>query len=154
MRRVAITTVEPPSTQHDIHEALPRSPEELHDSSSTRFNMHDLTEIPGDGMRGSSRASVRTASQCVGISIDLMYPLLAQKTGSLIILRPRPTNTVDFVFTPAGPNAMILRPPADERDSRPRYYITVYPNCFMPLSHITTIFRGGGDDAPRVGEFE
>lgn len=49
---------------------------------------------------------------------------------------------------------MVLLPPADAQDTRPQYFISVAMNCFMPLSHVTTIYRGANEYAPRVGEFE
>lgn len=53
-----------------------------------------------------------------------------------------------------GSNAMVLIPPADAQDTRPQYYITVNMNVFMPLSHITTIYRGANEYGEVVGEFE
>jgi len=49
---------------------------------------------------------------------------------------------------------MVLLPSADAQDTRPQYYITVNMNVFMPLSHITTIYRGATEYGEVVGEFE
>ncbi|KAF5327659.1 hypothetical protein D9619_004860 [Psilocybe cf. subviscida] len=66
----------------------------------------------------------------------------------------RPREKVTYTFSPLGSNSMVLLPPADAQDTRPQYFISVAMNCFMPLSHITTIHRGANEYAPRVGEFE
>lgn len=39
---------------------------------------------------------------------------------------------------------MILKAPENWTDQTPLYYIEVHPNCFMPTSFITSVFRGGG----------
>ena len=49
---------------------------------------------------------------------------------------------------------MVLVPPADAQDTRPPYYITVTMNCFMPLSHVTTIYRGANEYGVAVAAFE
>lgn len=49
---------------------------------------------------------------------------------------------------------MILLSPPGDQDRRARYYITVSPNCFMPSSHVTRVYSGGDENAPRVCEFE
>ncbi|KAF5329248.1 hypothetical protein D9619_009240 [Psilocybe cf. subviscida] len=66
----------------------------------------------------------------------------------------RPKKNVTYSFSPIGPNAMVLLPPANAQDSRPQYYIAISLNCFMPSSHITTVYRGSNENAPRIGEFE
>lgn len=43
---------------------------------------------------------------------------------------------------------------ASAEKSQPKYYITVSLNCFMPSSHITTLYRGADENAPRVCDFE
>lgn len=49
---------------------------------------------------------------------------------------------------------MVLVPPSDAQDTRPPYYITVSMNCFMPLSHVTTIYRGANEYGVVVAAFE
>ncbi|KAF5312016.1 hypothetical protein D9619_003840 [Psilocybe cf. subviscida] len=66
----------------------------------------------------------------------------------------RPNKNVKYSFSPIGPNAMMLLPPPDAQDTRPQYYVAVSLNCFMPLSHITTVYRGANEYSPRVCEFE
>ncbi|KAF8202125.1 hypothetical protein BJ912DRAFT_429209 [Pholiota molesta] len=66
----------------------------------------------------------------------------------------KPTENVCYSFSPVGNNAMVLIPPADAQDTRPQYYITVSMNCFMPLSHITTIYRGANEYGSSIAEFE
>ncbi|KAL0959287.1 hypothetical protein HGRIS_014553 [Hohenbuehelia grisea] len=66
----------------------------------------------------------------------------------------RPTHTVKYTFSPIGKDAMILVPPADEPDSRPKYHISVSMNCFVPSSFITTIRRGGTEEGEFVSDFE
>ncbi|KAF9470255.1 hypothetical protein BDN70DRAFT_889188 [Pholiota conissans] len=66
----------------------------------------------------------------------------------------KPTKNVCYSFSPMANNAMVLIPPADAQDTRPQYYITVSMNCFMPLSHITTIYRGANEYGSSVAEFE
>ncbi|KAF5312064.1 hypothetical protein D9619_002306 [Psilocybe cf. subviscida] len=85
---------------------------------------------------------------------NLHTTVLVQGPSHSEIIYPIPTRNVEFTFSPVGPNSMLLLPQADEGDAHPRYYITVMPSCFMPLSHITTIYRGANENAPRVGEFE
>jgi len=53
-----------------------------------------------------------------------------------------PTVPVTYSFSRVSSSAMILIPPEDFPDSRPRYHISVSLNCFIPLSCITTIHRG------------
>jgi hypothetical protein len=53
-----------------------------------------------------------------------------------------------------GGNALVLVPPPNAPDTRPKYYITVRVNVFMPLSHISTIHRGATENGEIVGEFE
>lgn len=45
----------------------------------------------------------------------------------------------------------VVRTPESENEM-PVYFITVLMNCFMPLTSITSISRGG--EGLRVGEFE
>ncbi|KAF5329618.1 hypothetical protein D9619_009244 [Psilocybe cf. subviscida] len=66
----------------------------------------------------------------------------------------RPKKKLTYTFSPIGPNSMVLLPSASAQDSRPQYCIAISLNCFMPLSHITTVYRGSNEYAPRVGEFE
>ncbi|KAF5312063.1 hypothetical protein D9619_002307 [Psilocybe cf. subviscida] len=104
-------------------------------------------------IRTSTSSDIRTRGEA-GESGRRPDPTSVQRISHFGNLRARPTKNVEFTFSPVGTNAMLLLPPPEEQDARPRYYITVIQNCFMPLSHITTIYRGASDSAPRVGEFE
>lgn len=65
-----------------------------------------------------------------------------------------PTETITYSFSPSSLNSMILVPSPHAQDTRPRYHITVNVNCFMPLSHITTVRRGANEFGEFVGDFE
>jgi hypothetical protein len=39
-------------------------------------------------------------------------------------------------------------------DDRPTYYISTTLNVFMPMSYITTVYKGEGDSSEKAGEFE
>ncbi|KAF9527905.1 hypothetical protein CPB83DRAFT_855394 [Crepidotus variabilis] len=53
----------------------------------------------------------------------------------------RPTINVRYIFSPiAGQNAMLVVPPAESPDTRPKFYIALSTNIFMPFSYITTIY--------------
>jgi len=65
-----------------------------------------------------------------------------------------PTVPVTYSFSRVSSSAMILIPPEDFPDSRPRYHISVNLNCFMPSSYITTIHRGATENGQFVGDFE
>lgn len=92
--------------------------------------------------------------------IDTKRLLMATPHASQIVGSPaldrvrRPKKKVTYSFSPIGQNAMVLLPPENMQESGPQYYISISSNCFMPLSHITTVYRGENEYAPRVGEFE
>jgi len=67
---------------------------------------------------------------------------------------PRPIGPVLYTFSPVsspGSSLMALVPAADDRSA---YYISTTLNVFMPMSYITTVYKGEGDSSERVGEFE
>jgi hypothetical protein len=45
-----------------------------------------------------------------------------------------------------------LAPPSS--DDRPTYYISTTLNVFMPMSYITTVYKGEGSNSEKVGDFE
>ncbi|KAJ7765506.1 hypothetical protein DFH07DRAFT_367658 [Mycena maculata] len=65
-----------------------------------------------------------------------------------------PVEAVTYTLSPQGFNTLLVLPPADWPDSRPRYHIAVSLNCMNPFSFITTIHSGASDSGPVVGEFE
>nr|GAT55470.1 predicted protein [Mycena chlorophos] len=65
-----------------------------------------------------------------------------------------PTETVVYMFSPQESNIMLLLPPADSPDTRPRYHISISFNMWNPLSFITTVRKGATDSAPIVAEFD
>ncbi|KAK0208771.1 hypothetical protein DFS33DRAFT_472994 [Desarmillaria ectypa] len=65
-----------------------------------------------------------------------------------------PTTNIVYSFSHIGDNAMILIPPHDAPDTRPKYHISVRLNCFIPSSYITTIRRGATQEGAMVGDFE
>ncbi|KAF5312573.1 hypothetical protein D9619_002303 [Psilocybe cf. subviscida] len=72
------------------------------------------------------------------------------------ITPPPPTN-LKFIFSPVGTSGMALIPWTESgypQEGQNRYFITVAVNCFMPLSHITTIYQGNNELGTRIGYFE
>ena len=61
---------------------------------------------------------------------------------------------LNFGFSQASFNSMLLLPPDDAESSEPLYRISVEMNCFRPGSYITIIHRGESEDSTYVGEFE
>ncbi|ETW77313.1 hypothetical protein HETIRDRAFT_421455 [Heterobasidion irregulare TC 32-1] len=49
---------------------------------------------------------------------------------------------------------MLLLPPPDAPDTRPRYHISVHMNYFIPTSYITVVRKGATENGQCVGEFE
>ncbi|TFY75409.1 hypothetical protein EWM64_g8602 [Hericium alpestre] len=69
----------------------------------------------------------------------------------------RPVTTsqpLTYTFSPLSFNSMLLLPPPDASDTRPKYHISVILNCFMPASFITTVRRGASETGKVVGEIE
>jgi hypothetical protein len=65
-----------------------------------------------------------------------------------------PTRVLEYTFSPCGPNAMILVPPADAADTRPLFHVSHSLNMFNPPNGCTTLRRGGSAETAIVGEFE
>lgn len=63
----------------------------------------------------------------------------------------RPTT---YTFSTLSFNSMLLLPPSDATDTRPLYHVSVAHNCFMPLSYITTVRKGGTENWEFVGDSE
>ncbi|KAJ7184164.1 hypothetical protein C8R46DRAFT_1063103 [Mycena filopes] len=61
---------------------------------------------------------------------------------------------VNYTFSQAGFNHLLLLPPSSLPDTRPVYFVSVVMNCMNPFSFITTVHRGASDSGPLVGEFE
>ncbi|KAK0465590.1 uncharacterized protein EV420DRAFT_968344 [Desarmillaria tabescens] len=70
------------------------------------------------------------------------------------VIARTPTTNIVYSFSHIGDNAMILIPPYDAPDTRPKYHISVRLNCFIPSSYITTIRRGATQEGAIVGDFE
>lgn len=68
--------------------------------------------------------------------------------------RPHTTGPTTYTFSTLSFNSMLLLPPSDAIDTRPLYHVSVAHNCFMPLSYITTVRKGGTENGEFVGDFE
>jgi hypothetical protein len=66
----------------------------------------------------------------------------------------KPTVAMTYTFSPHSTNAMLVLPPEDSPDTRPKYYVSVGPNCWNPTSWITTVRRGASESGELVGDFE
>lgn len=69
---------------------------------------------------------------------------------------PRPIGPVVYTFSPItslGSSIVALVPSASP-DERPTYYISTTMNVFMPMSYITTVYKGEGDNSEKIGDFE
>ncbi|THU95237.1 hypothetical protein K435DRAFT_139675 [Dendrothele bispora CBS 962.96] len=66
----------------------------------------------------------------------------------------RPETNIKYTFSPSSLNTMLLIPPANSPNSRPKFHVSVGMNPIIPMSYITTIRRGGTADGTFVAEFE
>lgn len=66
----------------------------------------------------------------------------------------KPSVPVTYTFSQISSNSMLVIPPPNVPDTRPKYHISVAHNCFAPMSYITTIRRGSSDNGVHVAEFE
>lgn len=70
---------------------------------------------------------------------------------------PLPQTNLEYIFAPVGTSGMALMPSTGSghfQEGRCKYFITVAVNCFIPQSHITTVYRGNNELGTRVGYFE
>ena len=67
----------------------------------------------------------------------------------------RPIGPVIFTFSPVvAPGISMVALSPSSSDDRQTYYISTSMNVFMPMSYITRVFKGDGESAEKVGEFE
>lgn len=99
--------------------------------------------------RQGSVASPTSASSSRSAHLSplvLSVPLNSPRSG-LNQLQPPYT----CAFQDAGIGNMVLAPPRDAPNQTPLYFIDVRPNCFMPTSFVTSVYRGNREP---VGRFE
>ncbi|KAJ7756792.1 hypothetical protein DFH07DRAFT_472266 [Mycena maculata] len=116
--------------------------------SSLRF-----WQRPGEPPQSSSSQEATLAAP---VPIVLTWPDPAVPLGSPPTYDDArvPVEAVTYTLSPQGFNTLLVLPPADWPDSRPRYHIVVSLNCMNPFSFITTIHSGASDSGLFVGEFE
>ncbi|KAJ7597509.1 hypothetical protein C8J56DRAFT_920254 [Mycena floridula] len=81
-------------------------------------------------------------------------PVIENDNPPDYLVAQKPIKNIVYSFSPLGLNTMLLMPPADAADTRPKYCISVGSNCFAPTSFVTTLYRGGSTNGELVGDFE
>ncbi|KAK7453232.1 hypothetical protein VKT23_011908 [Stygiomarasmius scandens] len=66
----------------------------------------------------------------------------------------KPQSDVIYTFSPGTRDTMLLVPPPESPDTRPKFHISIGMNPFTPFSYITTVRQGGTENGKLVGEFE
>jgi len=67
--------------------------------------------------------------------------------------RPRPTQPLEYSFSPFNATSTLVIPPAEAEDSRPLYNISITLNCFFPATYTTTVRRGAHENGEEIGDY-
>ncbi|KDR67611.1 hypothetical protein GALMADRAFT_231799 [Galerina marginata CBS 339.88] len=151
-------TIERPSSPVSITSQLSSEPLDsaLWDQrNSYLLNHEELTIDTSRSASGSSSyaSSFHSESQASPMSRSTT-PALTEDPPDYTTTVQRPTDPVQYEFSPTSYNSMIVMSGSDAQAPRPKYHIAVTMNCFMPLCHITTIRRGGSELGQYVAQFE
>jgi hypothetical protein len=65
-----------------------------------------------------------------------------------------PSTALTYSFILTRNDSMILVPPADARDGRPLYHISISANPFLPAIYTTTMHKGATEDGVYIADFE